>query len=315
PKKLVEALGISVNYDGHEILPKMDLLITPKSRIGLLGPNGCGKSTLIKVLLKLEEPTTGTVFHSENLKISYFEQNRDSLDPDITVLKTICPVGEHLDYNDRRIHARSYLDRFLFTGNQVEQPVGRLSGGEQSRLLLAKLMLEPANMLVLDEPTNDLDMATLDMLQEVLVEYKGAVVLVTHDRYFLDQVANQILGWGVKPNGKKEIVSFTNLEQWENWHDSLPEPGPEKKPEKKAALAPAAGEKKKLNNKEQRELDGMEALIAEKESKLADLTSESEKPELGANAKKLQELTSEMAGVQKEIEKLYARWSELTALT
>ncbi|MGZ3696319.1 MAG: ATP-binding cassette domain-containing protein, partial [Bdellovibrionota bacterium] len=265
--------------------------------------------------LKLEEPTTGTVFHSENLKISYFEQNRDSLDPDITVLKTICPVGEHLDYNDRRIHARSYLDRFLFTGNQVEQPVGRLSGGEQSRLLLAKLMLEPANMLVLDEPTNDLDMATLDMLQEVLVEYKGAVVLVTHDRYFLDQVANQILGWGVKPNGKKEIVSFTNLEQWENWHDSLPEPGPEKKPEKKAALAPAAGEKKKLNNKEQRELDGMEALIAEKESKLADLTSESEKPELGANAKKLQELTSEMAGVQKEIEKLYARWSELTALT
>ncbi|MGE3262046.1 MAG: ABC-F family ATP-binding cassette domain-containing protein [Bacteriovoracia bacterium] len=314
PKKLVSAEGISVIYEGREILPKMDLLITPKSRIGLLGPNGCGKSTLIKVLLKLEEPTTGTVFHSENLKISYFEQNRDSLDQEISVLKTICPVGEHLDYNDRRIHARSYLDRFLFTGNQVEQPVGRLSGGEQSRLLLAKLMLEPANMLVLDEPTNDLDMATLDMLQEVLVDYKGAVVLVTHDRYFLDQVANQILGWGVKPNGKKEIISFTNLEQWENWHESQPEPGKKEKEKSGKKTESAPNEKRKLTHKEQRELDGMEELIAKTEARLAGLTEESTKPEFAANAKKLQEITAGMSVVQAELQRLYARWSELEAL-
>lgn len=324
PKKLLSGEGISVTYDGHEILPKIDVLITPNSRIGLLGPNGCGKSTLIKVLLKLEQPDTGEVFHSENLKVSYFEQNRDSLDPEISVLKTICPVGEFIYYNERRTHVRSYLERFLFTGNQVEQPVGRLSGGEQSRLLLARLLLEPANLLVLDEPTNDLDMATLDMLQEVLVDFKGAVLLVTHDRYFLDQVANQILGFGYKPNGRKEIVAFTNLEQWEGWHsrqpdlqelEKLKQAAKNKKEEPKAAApVPAPAGKRKLTHKEQRELDGMEALIAKTESRLAELTAESGKPELAANAKKLQEITAGMAVVQAEIDRLYARWEELTAL-
>jgi ATP-binding cassette subfamily F protein uup len=317
PKRLIVAEGISMKYEGREVLPKMDLLVTPKSRIGLLGANGSGKSTLIRILLKLEAPTTGTVTHVESLKVAYFEQNRESLDPELSVIKTICPVGEHLDYNGSRIHVRSYLDRFLFSGSHAEMKVGRLSGGEQSRILLARLFLEPANLLVLDEPTNDLDMNTLDVLEEVLQDFKGAVLLVTHDRYFLDRVANKILGFGLPAAGKREIISFANLAQWETWHDQQEELAKEKEKKDRADAKRSSdktNKKARLGFKEQRELDGMESLIAEQEAKLAALESESQKPELSSHASRLQEITMEMSALQKKIEGLYARWSELEAM-
>ena len=307
PKKLVHAEGISKSYAGNPIVPKMDLLITPKSRVGILGTNGCGKSTLIRLLLKLEEPDTGTVTHADSLKIAYFEQNRESLDPNLSVLRTICPRGDHVDYAGSRVHVRSYLDRFLFSGNQVDMLVSRLSGGEQSRLLLAQLMLEECNLMVLDEPTNDLDVVTLDLLQDVLQEFKGAVVLVTHDRYFLDQVANQILAFG----DKKKIETFSNLAQWENWRERELEKQTEQKKEKSVSDRPKV--KKKLSFKEQRELDGMEGVIEQKETRLKELTLESEKPEIASNATKLLAITEEMAKLQNEIEQHYVRWSELTA--
>jgi ATP-binding cassette subfamily F protein uup len=314
PKRLLEAKAITKSYHGQLIIPPTSLLIGPKSRIGLLGANGSGKSTFIRILLKRESPDSGTVFHSESLKVSYFEQNRESLDPERSVLKTICPAGDHVVFGGRSVHIRSYLERFLFTGSQVEMPVGRLSGGEQSRVLLARLMLEECNLLVLDEPTNDLDMTTLDLLQEVLQEFNGAVLLVSHDRYFLDQVSRQMLGFGRDARGNPEIVSFANLAQWEAWRErreeekrAMAKPAAEKP---RASEAPAS--KKKLSYKEQRELDGMEAAIESAESKLAALTQESEKPELAANAKKLTELTQEMSALQTEIERLYARWAELS---
>jgi ATP-binding cassette subfamily F protein uup len=311
PKRLVEVEGVSLAYGGRRIVPPTSLLITPKSRIGLLGANGSGKSSLIRLLLGMEKPDTGTVFHAEGLKIAYFEQNRENLDPELSVLRTVCSAGDFVEFGGAKVHVRSYLDRFLFSGNHVEMKVGKLSGGEQSRLLLARLMLQESNLLVLDEPTNDLDITTLDLLQDVLQDFKGAVLLATHDRYFLDQVATLILGFGQTAQGEREILRFTGLAQWEAWHARKGTAGAS------SAEAPrraAVGPKKKLGFKEQRELDGMEELIARTEARLAELTAESTSPALASNAGKLLEIAQEMSRLQKEIDRLYARWQELTGL-
>jgi ATP-binding cassette subfamily F protein uup len=311
PKKLVEALNIQKNYDGKVIVPKTSLLLTPKSRVALLGPNGCGKSTLVRMLVRSENPDFGTVFHSDQLKVSYFEQHRDSLDPETTLLKSLCPRGDHVDYQGTRVHVRGYLDRFNFRPEQHEMPVARLSGGEQSRLLIAKLMLQEANLLVMDEPTNDLDLQTLDILAEVLQEFKGAVLLVTHDRYFLSQVANLILAFGTNPKGEKVIESFINLEQWEAWHENQPVLKQEKVAERAAPVKSESGKKKKLSYKDQRELDGMEAAIKAAEDRLAEIVKASNDPANASNARKLTDLAEEMAKAQKEVDRLYARWAEL----
>lgn len=316
PKKQIEAKGISKTYEGKVIVPKIDLLVTSKSRIGLLGVNGCGKSTLIRMLVGEEKSDTGSVFHSDQLKVSYFEQNRESLDPNVSLIKTVCPSGDQVDFRGTRVHVKGYLDRFLFTPGQMEMAVGKLSGGEQSRLLLAKLMLKESNLLVLDEPTNDLDMATLDVLQEMLQEFNGAVLIVTHDRYFLDQVATQIHAFGKDTKGNKTITSFTGLNQWEVWQE---EQSRLEKTLREAAVAAqkasdakvASSAKKKLNYNEQRELAGMSEAIQKAEAKLATLEAESMKPEIASNSIKLGKLTSEMAEIQSEISRLYLRWEAL----
>ncbi len=323
PKKLIDAKKISKSYDSRSIFSGIDLMITPGKRIGILGKNGCGKSTLIRVLLGLEEPDFGTVIRSDNLTVSYFQQNRDALNPTTTVAKTLCPQGEYVDYRGSRVHIRSYLDRFLFTQGQMDMAVGKLSGGEQSRLLIAQLMLKECNLLVLDEPTNDLDMATLNVLEECLSDFPGAVILVTHDRYFLDQVATQILAFGTVGAAIGKVVSFASLEQWETWHvqqaKNLPfspdvkEQLLSKSGEAKsgAAVKLPAGKRKKLGFKEQREFDSMEENIQKAEAALSKLTTESLLPVNTSNSTQLVEITKEMTRLQNEIDRLYARWHEL----
>jgi ATP-binding cassette subfamily F protein uup len=315
PKRLIEAKGIRKSYDGTSVVPPMDLLITPKSRIGLLGNNGCGKSTLIRLLVGQEEPDAGTVERAEQLQVVYFEQNRETLDPTQTVYNTICPLGDYVDVAGQKVHAKSYLSKFLFTYDQMDMPVGKLSGGEQSRLLLAKLMLQRANVLILDEPTNDLDMATLDVLQEVLREFNGAVILVTHDRYFLDQVTDQILAFAVNPKGEKVVERFAGLAQWESWHRGQEHGDKEDKstPSASGPSLASAGKpvRKKLSFKDQREYDGMEAAIQKAEAQLQALTEESQKSEVIADGERLRNLTHTMGETQAEIDRLYARWAEL----
>jgi ATP-binding cassette subfamily F protein uup len=314
PKKLVEAKAIAKSYNGSVVVPPTDLLITPKSRSGLLGANGCGKSTLLKMLVGAETPDQGTVFRSEHLQVAYFEQNRESLDPELSVIKTICPIGEWVDFRGSRVHVKSYLTRFLFSYDQMDMAVGKLSGGEQSRLLLARLMLKSANLLILDEPTNDLDVATLNVLEDELRDFNGAVLLVTHDRYFLDQIATDILAFG---EGK--LVSLVGLAQWENWREAEKAEQAEQaeKTEKAARKTAPKSEtentprKRKLSFKDQREFDGMEGRIHAAETRLSELTAESVRPEIAVNASKLTELTNEMAALQAEIDRLYARWAEL----
>jgi ATP-binding cassette subfamily F protein uup len=309
PKKLIEAKEISKAYGERKLFSGLDLLITSRTRLGLIGRNGIGKSTLIRILTGEEEPDTGEVKRSERLQVAFFEQNRDALDPSISVLRTVCPYGETVEFQGRKIHVRSYLDRFHFDTRQGELEVGKLSGGEQSRLLLAMLMLEPANLLVLDEPTNDLDLQTLGILEECLDEFPGAVLLVSHDRAFMNAVCDSILAF-------PELIRYADMEQWEKRRKEMM--NEERARDKAAAKAgtgggASGGKRKKLGYMEQRELDGMEATILNKETKIATLQDEANSEEFARNAIKLAEVMRSIAALQSEVEDLYIRWAELEA--
>ncbi|NBV50616.1 ATP-binding cassette domain-containing protein, partial [bacterium] len=226
--------------------------------------------------------------------------------------KTLCPGGDSVIYRGKPIHIRSYLDRFLFSREQIDLPVGKLSGGEQSRLLLARLMLQEAKVLVLDEPTNDLDIETLDVLETCLSEFEGAVILVTHDRYFLDQVANQIIAFPDFQQPRRSLEKFANLSQWEAWHtDHL---AALKVPVRKAAPIEAPPKKRKLSYNETRELASMENKIQEVEAQIASLEAELAKPEIQSQPQKLTELYQKLHEAQELHERLFSRWAELEAL-
>jgi ATP-binding cassette subfamily F protein uup len=306
PKRLIEAKEISKAYGPRKLFSNLDLLITSRTRLGLIGRNGIGKSTLIRILTGEETPDTGEVKRSDRLQVAFFEQNRDALDPSLSVLRTVCPYGETVEFQGRKLHVRSYLDRFQFDSRQSELEVGKLSGGEQSRLLLAMLMLEPANLLVLDEPTNDLDLQTLGILEECLDDFPGAVLLVSHDRAFMNAVCDKILAF-------PELITYADMEQWEKRRKEL---AAEERAREKAAKNASGGggaKKKKLGYMEQRELDSMESTILEKETKIELLQNEANSEEFARNAIKLAEVMRSIATLQTEVENLYVRWAELEA--
>ncbi len=324
PQKLLEAKQISKSYGEKDLFRDFNLILGPKSRIGLLGNNGAGKSTLIRTLLKREAPTSGEVVHAENLQVAYFDQHKAELNPQKTLMQTISPGGDYVNFRGQYVFARSYLSRFLFRSEQLDMPIAKLSGGEQSRLRIAQLMLEPANLLVLDEPTNDLDVETLDVLQDCLVDFPGAVILVTHDRYFLDQVAEKIIAFTGFEHSDTGLMEFAGYLQWEAWFDAAQSPKPKKNETKVSALtATESGfnssdrtseiikEKKKLSFKEQREFDGMESMIADLEKKLTDLHLELSKPEVLGHPSRVSEVAKSAEETQKKIDQLYARWEEL----
>ncbi|MBI2974457.1 MAG: ATP-binding cassette domain-containing protein [Deltaproteobacteria bacterium] len=316
PKKLIETKGIAKSFGDMTLFKDVNLLITPGLRLGLLGANGCGKTTLIKVLTGQEVPTSGTVIRSDQLQIAYFEQNRETLDPNATVADSVCPAGDHVKYLDNYIHIRSYLERFNFSQTQANMEVRRLSGGEQSRLLIARLMLKTANVLILDEPTNDLDMHTLEVLEQCLLEFPGAVILVTHDRYFLDQVANKLLAFGEQcgPNSGR-ILPFANLEQWERAYlheraKASPTARTKEKNDRPAESSRRAA-KRKLSFNEQFEFDHMEEKIHAAETRLEELRVESSHPDVISNAARLAEIMPEIAELEAKIESMFRRWAEL----
>jgi ATP-binding cassette subfamily F protein uup len=315
PRRLIEARGIGKRYGERAVFDGLDLFIGPGTRLGLLGPNGCGKSTLLRVLTGVEAPTAGTVQRADGLSFSFFEQNRESLDPDRSLADTVCDSGDYVDFRGARVHRHGYLERFLFRPEQMNMAVRMLSGGEQSRLLIARLMLRPAQVLVLDEPTNDLDLPTLGVLEEALASFDGAVLLVTHDRYFLDQVATQILAFHTRPGEEGRVSSFAGLAQWEAWRPTQAAP---RAPRKAAAAAeaapPAAPRGKKLSYKDQRDWDTMEERITAAEAKVAALEAECERPEVASDGPRLIALHEEIAAARAATDVLYTRWAELEAL-
>jgi ATP-binding cassette subfamily F protein uup len=315
PKRMIEARALGKSYGERPVIRPVDLFIGPKTRLGLLGRNGCGKSTLLRMLTGREEPSTGDVLRADNLQIAYFEQDRASLDGTLTVAQTVSPDGDFVHFRGSHLHRHGYLERFLFRPEQMAQPVSSLSGGEQSRLLIARLMLEPANLLVLDEPTNDLDLATLGVLEEALKSFDGAVLLVTHDRYFLDQVATELLAFHTRTGEEGRTTKLAGLEQWEAFHAAeRAAESASARQRSDAAKAATPAKKKKLSFKDQRDFDTIEARILEAEAKQSALEAEMARPEVLSDAPRLMALDGEIKAVRSAVERLYARWAELGAM-
>lgn len=307
PKRLLEVKHLSKSYeDGRVLFERLDLLLTPGVCLGILGENGCGKSSLIRVLLKTEKPTQGSVFHTDLLKVAYFEQGKEKLNPELSLIRSVCPYGDQVYYRGQHIHVRSYLQKFLFDQDKMEMSVGQLSGGEQSRIILAKLMLIEANLLVLDEPTNDLDIATLNVLEDCLAEFDGAIILVTHDRFFLDRVSTQLLAFPPKDADirPRELKTFASFEQWRQWFKSFED----QKSSKVATTVTVVKPKQSFSSKEQQKIMKK---IEKREAEYQKLEQECSDPKIASNVEELSKKGSRMSEIQNEIASLYVEWEGL----
>ncbi|BHH84729.1 ABC-F family ATP-binding cassette domain-containing protein [Desulforhopalus sp. 52FAK] len=310
-KKLLEMTGVSKAFDDNLLFENVDITLAPGSRLGLLGRNGCGKSTLMKMLAAGEDGAvsadTGTIRVADKVQIVNFDQNREGIDPTITLKRALAPEGDSVMFRDRSLHVVSWAKRFLFRPDQLETPVGQLSGGEQARILIAGLMRSPADILLLDEPTNDLDIASLDVLESSLLDFPGALVLVTHDRFLLDRVCDRLLGFG----GKSGVTYYADYEQW---LADLPQVVPAKKIAKKSTTVPKPVQKAgRLSYMDQREYDQIEDKIAEAESSVSELQTKMELPEVVSDSTELAATWEALEVAQQEVELLYARWDELEA--
>jgi ATP-binding cassette subfamily F protein uup len=309
-KRLWQGKGLSVSFGGgRQLFRDLDILLTPGTRLGILGPNGSGKTTLLRTIVGELQPDTGTIEQADGLRIVYFEQNRESLDPNVTLKRALAPEGDSVLYQGRSIHVAGWAKRFLFRSEQLETAVSRLSGGEKARIVLARLMLQPADLLVMDEPTNDLDIPTLDVLEESLLEFPGALVLVTHDRYLLDRVATKVLTL----NGDGTAEYFADYSQALEEAGRRSRGGTAPPPASSAPRPAAASKSKRLSYLEQREFDAMEANVLAAEERLADAQRRAEDPAVAADANELQQRYSELSAAQAEVDRLYARWAELEA--
>ena len=304
-KRLIEAEGIGKTLGGRRLFQNLNLTLAPGVRVGLVGANGSGKTTLLKILEGALAPDEGTIRRADRLQIVSFAQDRGAhLDLETSLRRTLCPEGDSVIYQGRPIHVAGWAKRFLFRDEQLEMPVSRLSGGERARVMIARLMLAPADVLLLDEPTNDLDIPTLEVLEDSLLEFSGAVVLVSHDRYLLDRVSTVVIGLDGGEGGV-----FADYSQWEA---SRSEPAAEKAVTKETRLpAPVDGPRKKLAYLEQREWDGMEAKILHAEQELTAWRQELQ--EAASDAKRLTVAYEKLQGAQRRVEDLYARWAELEA--
>ena len=310
-KRLIELEDVSYETGGRTLFDGLDFVITAGMRVGLVGPNGSGKTTLLRLLRGELSASAGGMRRAEWLRIVYFDQTRQ-LDPDVTLRRALAPGSDSVIYQDRVIHVASWAARFLFTGEQLNQPIGRLSGGERARVLIAQLMLQPADVLLLDEPTNDLDIPTLDILEESLLEYRGALVLVTHDRYMLDRVSTIVLGL----DGQGSADSFADYSQWESWQAERKQPAKSARssgnqPGRGALVAGPAASKKKLSYLEAREYATIEQRVAEAEQALQEKRAQLEDPAIASDGPRLVRAHAEMDDAQKVADELYSRWAEL----
>ena len=339
-KQLVKIEGMSCELGGRALFKNLNFVLTAGMRAGLVGPNGSGKTTLLRLLREEIEPAAGKIQKADGLRIVYFDQNR-VLDPDLTLRRALAPDSDSVIYQDRVIHVAAWAARFLFAGEDLNRPVSRLSGGERARVLIAQLMLQRADLLLLDEPTNDLDIPTLEILEESLLEFQGALVLVTHDRYMLDRVSTVVLGL----DGLGNVERFASYSQWDAWQNERQRarvaadkaiakietargqagarpaaapaaaPAPAKPLPEKPLAAKQPVLKKKLTFAEVREFETIEQRIAEAEQALEAQVASLNDPAVTGAPALLRDASLQIEGTRQAIENLYARWSELEQKT
>src|SRR6266403_462071 len=311
-KQLITLEGVSYGIGSRTLFKDIHFSVTSGMRVGLVGPNGSGKTTLLRLLRGEIEPEFGKIRRAEGLQIVYFDQNRE-LDPDITLRRALAPDSDAVIYQGRVIHVAAWAERFLFSAENLNQPVGRLSGGERARVLIAQLMLQPADVLLLDEPTNDLDIPTLEILEESLLEYSGALVLVTHDRFMLDRVSTVVLGL----DGLGSAERFADYSQWEAWQRAqlssrtLKSADDDRRPRADSSEPSRTVAKKKLSYAEAREFVAIEGRIHEAEQILHAKRAALEDPAITSNRISLKDACTQLDKAQKSVDTLYARWAEL----
>jgi ATP-binding cassette subfamily F protein uup len=312
-KRLLVAAGVTKRFGPRAVIQDLDLVLSPGMRLGLLGANGSGKTTLLRLMAGLEAPDAGTIERAPNLQVVTFDQHRSPLDPALSLRRTLAAFGDSVIRDGRTIHVVGWAKRFLFRADQLETPVGRLSGGEQARVLIARLMLEPADVLFLDEPTNDLDIPTLEVLEESLLEFPGALVLVTHDRYLLDRVSTRLLAL----DGEGGATFYADYGQWELGRQEAVAAalgGTGRRGKADAARPAAAADKpKRLGYREQREWEQMEPRILEAEGRLDACRQAASDPSVASDHKALHERLEAVAAAQATVDAFYARWAELEA--
>ncbi len=321
--RLLRAANLRKSFGERLLFDKLDFVLSPGSCLGLLGPNGSGKTTLIRILTGEESPdaTPGEqpiIDRADNLRTVVFTQRRETLDPAQTLHEALCPAGgDGVIYRGQSLHVNTWAQRFLFRADQLRSPVRDLSGGEQARVVLARMMLEPADLLILDEPTNDLDIASLEVLEESLEDYPGAILLVTHDRAMLDRLSTEIIA--LDGGGSGSWSNYADLSQWENAQRARAAAAAVARKTASAAPDPAMpartgqGKSKKLSYHEQREWDAMESAIAAAEAEAARLEQAMHDPGVMGDHKRMQAACAALENAHAAVSRLYGRWAELEA--
>lgn len=315
-KLVAELQDVTHGYDDRILIKNFSTVLMRGDRIGLIGHNGAGKTTLLRIMLGLQEPNSGTVRHGTKLNIGYFDQMRSNLDENATLADTISPGSEWVEIGNQRKHIMSYLEDFLFPAARAHSPVRSLSGGERARLALARMFAQPTNVLVLDEPTNDLDIETLELLEDLIQDYTGTVLLVSHDRTFLDNVVTQVIAaegdghWGEYVGGYDEWLAQRPQAKAETPAASASTPA--------AAEKPAAERNNKANKPgrlapwEEKELEALPEKIAAIESQQAELAEQLSAPDLYKDGSaRADEINQQLDQLNTDLEQLFERWEKL----
>jgi ATP-binding cassette subfamily F protein uup len=310
-RKVITADHLTHSYGGVKLLDDVSLQIMRGDKIGIIGPNGCGKTTLLKILLGELAPQAGRVEHGTSLKTAYFDQHREQLDERLTVKESIAGGSEMIEINGRKRHVYGYLEDFLFTPDRARTPVKALSGGERNRLLIARLFTRPANVLVLDEPTNDLDIETLELLENVLVEFSGTLLLVSHDRAFLNEVVTSTLVF----EGNGRVGEYPG--GYDDWLAQRPQPAVPEIPGDRPMVRPALTRgPRKLNNRERHDLAELPKRIVALELEQTDLHRKQADPAFYRSpTADIKAVSDRLAAIAIELEAAFTRWSELDALS